>query len=273
MTTETKPETFAGFPMTTAAEVGKSAGYCIMLYGKAGVGKTTLAAAADDSELDKPVLFIDAEGGVKAISDRTDVKVIEVKTWDEIKKITNAFKTEPNIPFRTIVLDNLSEFIQLAVNKIVGNAEAQVQLQQWGTMAREVVSLVRDYRDLARLRGINCVIIAWDSPERDETGKLTTHINATPRLQKDLPGVVDIVGYLSSIDNQPDKRVLSFEPSSRTIAKFRRNTSDTARTIPNTIVYGLDNLPLADIFAALSRDVPFPVAEYAAAKPAAQQGR
>ena len=258
----TKPEQFGRFRIASAEE-SAAYGYCILVYSRGGGGKTTLAGSADDSPEDSPVLFIDAEGGTKAISHRPNVQVINVDKWPDIKELANTIIQAPDpLPWRTIVLDNLSEFIQLATSHIVGNATDQVSQPKYGEMAREVLALVRAFRDLGRHRGVNIILIAWDSTEFDETKRLISTINATPKLQKDLPGIVDIIGYISPIDNQPDKRLLSFEPSSRTVAKFRRNTSGAARTIPHSIVYGLDNLPMPDILAALKRGVTWPASKY-----------
>lgn len=262
MTTSTAaPQKFGTFEIGSALD-SADLGYCILLYSRGGGGKTTLAGSADDSLEDSPVLFIDAEGGVKAISHRPNVQVITVSSWRDIKTLTNDIIKAPVLPWKTIVLDNLSEFVQLAVTQIVGNSTDSVSQPKYGDMAREVLALVRSYRDLARYKKTNVIIIAWDSPERDDSGRLTTTINATPKLQKDLPGIVDIIGYISPIDGQPDRRLLTFEQSTRTIAKFRRNTSDAAKTIPLQIVYGVDNLPMPDILAALKRGKEWPAEKY-----------
>lgn len=264
MTTETQPEKaiskYGTFEVHSAAET-KTWGYSMMLISRPGGGKTTLAGSAADSPEDSPVLFVDAEGGVKAISHRKDVDVISVKTWDEVKTLTAKFKADPNLPWRTIVLDNLSEFTTLATAKIVGGVAAP-SWPEWGAVAREILVLVRDYRDLARSRGINSIIIAWDSLEEDKAKRAFLTLNATPKIQEDLPGIVDIIGHIDKLDGQPDIRVLNFEPSTRTIQKFRRDVSDTGRSIPHKITYSLDNLPMGDILAALKRGVPFPVNKY-----------
>lgn len=237
-------------------------GYCLAFFGPAGAGKTTLAGAAADSPQDSPVLFLDAEGGVKAISHRKDVKVIPVTSWLEIKRFTAELKKDSNPPWKTIVLDNLSEFVQLAITQIVGNSTDQTSLPKYGDMAREVLALVRDYRDIARIKGLNTIIIAWDEVEEDKAKRPLLTFNATPKLQGDLPGIVDIIGHIDKIDGMPDRRILNFEPSNRTIAKFRRSTSDSANTIPHKIHYTLDNLPMGDILASLKRGVEFPLTKY-----------
>ena len=251
---------YGKFEVKSAAE-SVEWGYCILLYSRAGSGKTTLAGSADESPEDSPVLFIDAEGGTKVISHRPNIDVIPVKSWDEIKDLTSRLKADPDLKWKTIVLDNLSEFIQLATQKIVGGSSAP-SWPEWGTMAREVLALVRDYRDLARTRGINSIIVAWDSAEEDRAKRPLLTVNATPKLQGDLPGIVDIIGHIDPVGD-PERRLLNFEPSVKTIQKFRRVPSETGKTIPHQIVYGIDNLPLPDILAALKRGVPFPVERYA----------
>jgi hypothetical protein len=260
---------YGKFEVKSAAEA-VTWGYCILLFSRAGSGKTTLAGGAADDPADGPVLFIDAEGGTKVISHRPEVEVITVHSWDEIKELTSLLKRDTNLRWKTIVLDNLSEYVQLVTTKVVGGV-AQPSWPEWGEVAREIVQLVRDYRDLARTRGINSIIIAWDSAEEDKAKRPLLTIAATPKIQGDLPGIVDIIGHIDPIDGQPDKRLLNFEPSSRTIQKFRRVPSETGKTIPNKIIYSVDNLPMADILRALKRGVPFPVEKYAVAP--AQAGR
>lgn len=237
-----------------------------MLYSKGGDGKTTLAASLATNPADSPVLFIDAEGGTKVVKHLKDIEVMSVDNWDQIVKIKAELLKMPaeNFPWKTIVIDNLSEIIQLATNKIVGNATEQTSQPKYGEMAREIVALVRDLRNvLARKRGVNLVIIAWDSFEKDElAGRAIYTLRGTPMLQRDLPGIMDHIAHIESIDNHPDARRLRFENSSRTISKLRASADKAHLSIPKVIDYRLANMPLVDIVAALRRGVDFPVAKY-----------
>lgn len=260
MVTETQPApvTFGRFQGHSATESAKE-GSSIMLFGKAGSGKTTLAASLSLDPKNCPVWFLDSEGGTKVISDMSGVTVFPIHTWQEQKdfrqEIVKQKAAPQGLPFKTIVIDNLSEVVQQAVTAIVGNATEQVSQPKWGDMAREILSYVRFYRDLARDNGINVVIIAWDSEEKNEiTGRSIVTLEATPKLQKELPGILDHIGWITPVDGQPDKRVLSFEPSTRNISKFRRSRTEAARSIPVKIEYGLDNMPLCDIVAAMRGD-------------------
>lgn len=252
---------FGRFEVVSAATF-QSSGAFMFLYARGGGGKTTLAASLHASDQDSPVVIFDAEGGSKVVNDIPDVQVIPVKTWKDLDDLEDQIKRTPVLPWKTIILDNESEFCQLCVNAVTGNEEDQVTQPEWGSVQRKMLAHVRFYRDLAAQRGINVIMICWDVTERDETNKLVAKLNFIPSLQKSLPGVVDIIGYIQGIDNDPDHRILDFSFSTKTDAKFRRNTSDAARSIPLKLVYGLDNLPLIDIMNSLKRGEKFPADKY-----------
>lgn len=255
-----RPKVFEGFEVRAATE-DANLGETIMLVSSGGGGKTTVAASASEVG---PCVFFDAEGGTKAISDWPEIDVIDMVSWTKIKEMRDKLKTAKEIPWRTIVLDNLSEYIQLAVSDIFGGLEASGAGfdPRWGKVIGEVIGLVRDYRNIARSRGVNVIILAWDSKEKDETNRLITSISATPRLQELLPGIVDIIGYISPVQGRQDLRRISFEVSDRNVTKFRRNRSDVANTIPLSITYGVKNLPLGDVLKTLRERTPFPTDKY-----------
>lgn len=263
-TTETQvqpPQMFGSFKVRDAHE-RTNLGETILLYSAGGGGKTTLAASMIELG---PVVFFDAEGGTKVVSDIEGVKVVEMNSWADIKKMRDTVLQTPNIPWKTIVLDNLSEYIQLCVASTFGGKEASGTGYdpRWGTVIGEVIGLVRDYRNFANKSGINVIILAWDSVEIDEqTKRRVAKLSATPKLQELLPGIVDIIGYISPVRNRQDLRRVTFEVRDDTQTKFRRNRSDAAMAIPLLITYGLDNLPLGDIVKTIRDGVPFPVDKY-----------
>lgn len=253
---------FGTFKVTSAAHAA-TYGYCFLLTSPKGGGKTSLAASLDDYELERPVLMVDAEGGSKAISHRAGVDVIQVFDWDEVRRLTDGFiSSKEPLRWKTIALDNLSAIVTFARVKVTKSEIDGVTQPEWLTIANMVLSLVGDYRNLARTRGINSILVAWDSIEEDKAHKPYQHVQATPMIQRDLPGMVDIVGHIDIIDGKPDQRMLVLEPSTHTINKFRRNPKGTALTVPYRLPYGVDNFPLGDIMAALKHGVEFPVSKY-----------
>ena len=258
---ELAPSKYGKFEVKSAAEA-LTWGYLWLLYSKGGGGKTTLAGGVADSPEDCPVLFIDAEGGTKAIAHRAGVEVILVSTWDEMLDLTRTIITDPDLKWKTIVIDNLSELVQYAIIKIVGNANDNISQPKWGDMARAVEAMVRDYRDLARKRNINVILLGWDIIDEDRAKRAVLTLQSSPMLQKDLPGIIDIIAHIDPIDGDQTKRTLVMETAAQTISKFRRNATGTALTIPHRITYGLNNLPMADILGALKWGRPFDEKKY-----------
>lgn len=240
------------------ATIPPASGMCIAIYGAPGTGKTTLAAQAALSDLGKPVLVIDAEGGSRAIAHMKDVYIADVKTWQEVVDVSNTVANTKN-EFKTVVLDNMSEFQQMNLKRIVGNGLPQIQ--HYGQNTNEMLGFVRLWRDIARDSGLNVIFIAWESPEKDEsTGIIKRDLGFTPSLAKQFPGIIDLVGYLT-VDNS-GTRILSFAPSTRTAAKFRRSQSEVAMQIPLTLYYGLNENPLVDLLNTLKGQLDWPTGKY-----------
>lgn len=59
----------------------------MVIYGDFGVGKTTLAASAQDVREMSDVIFIDAESGTMTINDRDDIDVITVADYKQFARV------------------------------------------------------------------------------------------------------------------------------------------------------------------------------------------
>jgi len=241
-------------------------GVCMAIYGAPGVGKTTFAAGAADSEYGSPVLYLDAESGIRSISHREDIDVTQITSWSQVQAFINAYKMQAEPRWRTIVIDNMSELQTLSLKAAQGDSEMP-QIQHYGKATSDILMFTRTCRDLARTRSVNFIMIAWESPERDEaTGIIKRDIGFTPALAKTFPGLIDQVGYLTSADQAPYLRTLQFASSSRTAAKFRRSQSENASNIPLAFSYRLEDNPLADLLATLVGDKPWPKDKYPVAR-------
>ncbi len=252
---------FGPFKVKRASDF-QDAGVCMFLYSRGGAGKTTLAAALADSIPDAPIVIFDAEGGAKVVNDRKDIPVIVMESWKHLDRMEEEIKKTAILPWKTIILDNESEYMQLCINEVTSSDEDQITQPEWGSIQRKMRAHIRFYRDLAKSRNINVIFICWDVTDKDETNRMVQKLNFIPSLQKEIPGLVDIIGYIEGIDNDPEHRTITFAFSRKTDAKFRRNRSEAARSIPANITYGLDNLPLPDFINALRRGVKFPVEKY-----------
>lgn len=266
MTTETNERTFGRFKVVPVAEI--ETGTAIGLYGAPGVGKTTLAGTLATYAEFCPVCIIDAEGGSKVLNDYTNIDIIPVSNWKDVEDLKVEFQKKagtPDAPWKTIIVDNLSEFMSMVIFGKFGTA--QLTQPNWGEVQRAMIDQIRFYRDLARDKGINVVFIAWDVEDKSPSGRIKNQMNFIPSLQQAIPGLLDYVGFITALPN--GKRSISFvtDPQ-KSVAKLRRNASDIAQQIPLTIEYDLAHQPLVDIIKTLSEGVPWPVAKYQAAKAA-----
>ena len=252
-------DNFAKFKIRRASDM--QWGVCMALYGAAGSGKSSLAASAADSEDGSPLVFLDAEGGSRAIAHRDDIEVIDVDSWKEIELFTRTAKSYSGFPWKTVVFDNMSEYLSMLNSLITGDGEAPSQ-PEWGKITLEFLSFIRTWRDLSK-RGINVIFIAWEDEEKDDIGRVKHNLNFTPKIRKEFPGMIDIIGYLAVVDKSAThERLLDFSPSSRTAAKFRRSQTEAALAIPFKIQYGIDKMPMSDILKVLKGGGKWPDKKY-----------
>lgn len=254
------PKTIGGIEIIPANQLPEW-GMSIAIYGPPGVGKTTFCAQAIDSPYGAPVLDLDAEGGARSIS-HTTVEVVTVDTWVKIRKVASAIMAIPKdqIPWKSIILDNMSEYQAISIKHIAG--AGPTQQQHWNTSTSDLLKLTREFRDWGKDNQVNIFFIAWESPEKDEaTGIIKRDVGFTPSLARQFPGIVDIVGYLS-VDSG-DTRKLTFAPGKTTASKFRRGLTEAARKMPLTFSYKLEDKPIVDILSTLRGGGEWPTDKYA----------
>lgn len=251
----------SGIVILKASELPPENGICMSLYGQGGAGKTTLVADAANAT-DKRTLFLNAGGGLDAISHRTDFEYIELFEYRSFRNMRNALKRGGH-PFGNVIIDNLCEVINQNQTEVSGSPTGVIEIGDWNKITREIIFSVREFVVIAQQQGINVFFLCWDSDEKDDRGVLKKDLAFTPALRKEYPGVVTIIGHVG-VTNDPLRRQLDFAPGPRTVAKFRRNgdPKSTANQIPFKIVYGLDNLPLADIIKTWKGEQGWPANKY-----------
>lgn len=264
MTTATATDVrkFGSLKIKRVEDIEESHGAFIALYASAGAGKTTLAAdVANYPEL-SPVLYMDVEGGLSVIDKKliTSGKLdpVEPTKYGEITEVKQLI-LQGNTNYKTVVMDNVCEVLTMCKRMVVGSDEAPTQ-PQWGKITNEMLKMTREWRDMARFKGINVIFNAWDSPDKDESNMVKNNINFTPALREQFPGLVEVVGFIGFENNS---RVLDFTWNPRkTQAKFRRAAGSNGMKIPLKIPYTMDNLPLGDILKTLNFGTEWPAAKY-----------
>lgn len=131
----------------------------ILAYGPAGGGKTTLGLTGP-----KPLLLLDAETASRFIPksrkviwdpmrdlppvyDGTwEICVVKIKSWKVAQKTLEYIRSD-NHPFRTVMIDSISEIQIKAKEEIKGNKA--FQLQDWGMLSQNMGAFLRELRDIS----------------------------------------------------------------------------------------------------------------------------
>lgn len=129
-----------------------------LFYGKAGTGKTTLAASFPG-----PVLHLDIrEKGTDSIADVKGVDTIQVKTWDDFEKLYWYLKTGKH-KYKSVIVDALSQLQDLATDatreEFNKDANDLITKQMWGSISGKMKTWIINYRDLIE-EDINVVFLS-----------------------------------------------------------------------------------------------------------------
>lgn len=199
----------------------------IIITGPPGAGKSWTAATAPG-----PRLAIDAEGGSRftpvpkrrwnpltepvpeALGDNETV-LVSVTDW-HTADILHRFLLTGKHPFRSIIVDTLTELQARLIDHVAG--ADQIKIQGWGEVRRTLEDYVRKLRDLTinPINPIDAVIFITQDTVID--GKHVPMISGG--IKNTLAQFVDVIGYLFA---QGDERGLLVTPTNTYGVKDRTN--------------------------------------------------
>jgi hypothetical protein len=176
----------------------------MVIFGGSKTGKTSMLASAPAPRLlidvEKSSRFID---GIKPIfwdprrdlpeyqpnddvfGSTWDTVVVRLTKWEQWEKGVWPHLESGKHPFRSVLLDSISELQTCLIEGIAG--EGQLTQQQWGTVLRKLTGMLRDMRDLTEHPVRPVEVVAASALEKSYTGVLK------PLLQG---AAVDVVPYL-----------------------------------------------------------------------------
>lgn len=181
----------------------------MMVYGQAGMGKTTLALSAP-----KPLL-LDFDNGVKRVNNAhldDSIGIVQITKWADVVQLLTHEQADLQ-EFDTIVVDTIGKMMDFII--AYRCAGRQPRVQDWGTINNDFRWFV------ATLSGFNKHIIFVAHRDSRKEGDDTVFIPAL--REKNYNSIVtelDLLGYVEMRnENGVQKRSITFDPTSRNDGK------------------------------------------------------
>jgi hypothetical protein len=123
-----------------------------------------------------------------------DTAIVPVRAFRDVQK-TFEWLNSGKHPFRSVVIDSISEVQQRIIDDISGTS--QMKQQDWGTLLRVSSDVIRKFRDLVTnpVKPLDAVVFIAMAAQRPGEGSWYPFMQG--RLATTLPYYVDIVGYLA----------------------------------------------------------------------------
>jgi len=147
-------------------------GIKMLVYGRAGVGKTRLCGTAPSP------LIISAEAGLLSLR-RQSIPVAIVKDYQDVIEIFNWCKLNAmKQGIKTICLDSISEITERCLSN--AKAKSKDPRAAYGDMATQTIDLVKDFRDLP---GFHVLVTAKEATATDSVTGVTKAQPTAPGQQ------------------------------------------------------------------------------------------
>lgn len=177
----------------------------IMLYGQAGMRKTTTALSAP-----KPLL-LDFDNGVKRVnmSHLDGVDIVQITSWSDVQQVLQ----EDLSVYQTIVVDTIGKMLDYIISYKCGTR--QPQMRDWGGINQEFSGFVRNLSNLNK----NIIFVAHRDTRKE--GDDTVFIPALrEKSYNSIVTELDLLGYMEArSENGKVRCTITFDPTNRNDGK------------------------------------------------------
>lgn len=204
----------------------------MLIYGEGGTGKTVFGATGPN-----PFILAIERNGAKSLLNHSELArtpVLKITTYAQFVEAYKEFRGGTD-PYETIVIDSLTALASLWFDEFLRNAAAKnpdtrdintPQLQDYQPLSQALRRALQAYCDLDK----HVIILAqeeYDTIEKELKGGQRYYAPAvTPKLQKTVFEMVDIVARLANVNDLPSEtfRVEMQTVPSRTVKARSRVT-------------------------------------------------
>lgn len=199
-------------PKTKSTPESDLSKYLILLYGKPGIGKTTLAAQFDDP------YFLMFEAGSKALSLYKD----SIPTWKRFKK--KILELEESDRFKTVVMDTYARAYELCMEYVcedmgIDHPTDAGYGKAWNAVDREFTSAMSRLSLSGRGTILICHATEKEIEQPDGSDKEMITPDSTKQAMKFLDRAVDLAAYYYYGANE--KRYIRIKGTENVYAKNR----------------------------------------------------
>lgn len=192
----------------------------MMVYGQAGMGKTTFALSAE-----RPLL-LDFDNGVKRVnmSHLDGVDIVQITSWQDVKMVLQENLSD----YRTIVVDTIGKMMDFIITFKCGLKQPRVQ--DWGGINAEFTWFTRALGAL----GKHIIFVAHRDTRKE--GDDTVFVPALrEKSYNSIVTELDLLGYLEmKAENGRQVRTITFDPTSRNDGKNTCNL-DSVMYLPTIV--------------------------------------
>jgi phage nucleotide-binding protein len=215
--------------ITTTAGLHSESIKCLV-YGKAGVGKTSLLGTGDNEK----TLILSAESGLLSLSDKS-IDVLVIRAWPDLAAIYKELESG-STKYTTICIDSLTEVSDMLVQFLQKSSDFQDPknaLKMWGEYNKKMVSIVKAFRDL---KGFNVVFTALAEDVNDGGMLIKKPLIQGSKAQSLLTSFFDEVLYLA-INESTGEREIHTQPTNYYDAKDRSGKLDRIEVTDLTALF------------------------------------
>lgn len=159
--------------------------------------------------------------------DMEHIDTLRIKGVADLDDVLNAAENGVFDAYQSLGVDSLSEICYMILKDIIEEAGIKnpgkrdgekAELQDYMIFTSRVRTLVRRFRDL----DMHVFFTAHQTDKKDEmSGISITGPNFSGKLGIEIPGIIDIMGYMTTVKGTADAREIFFQPTTTTFAKDR----------------------------------------------------